>query len=309
LADEKNLTPLRSSIIRTLAYYDIFSYPLTAAEIFYNLGSNHTNLDEIKNELKNLSSYNIIYSKEEFFQLTDDEKYILRRKKGNELAKRRLKTAKKVSDLISRFPFIRGILLSGSISKGFMEEDSDIDYFIITYPNRVWFSRLILMLFKKLFLFNSKKIFCINYFVDSEKLEIEEKNIFTATEIVTLLPTYGKKIYDEFYEKNYWVKEFYPNYPKRETGNVIDRKDGIVKNFLEKILSKNIGDKIDDFAMSVFEKFNRIKYKNYGNEEFKIAFKSSKKESKHHPKFFQRRVLEEFNRKLELLEDRLKVSL
>jgi hypothetical protein len=309
LADEKNLTPLRSSIIRTLAYYDIFSYPLTAAEIYYNLGSNHTNLDEIKNELKNLSSYNIIYSKEEFFQLTDDEKYILRRKKGNELAKRRLKTAKKVSDLISRFPFIRGILLSGSISKGFMEEDSDIDYFIITYPNRVWFSRLILMLFKKLFLFNSKKIFCINYFVDSEKLEIEEKNIFTATEIVTLLPTYGKKIYDEFYEKNYWVKEFYPNYPKRETGNVIDRKDGIVKNFLEKILSKNIGDKIDDFAMSVFEKFNRIKYKNYGNEEFKIAFKSSKKESKHHPKFFQRRVLEEFNRKLELLEDRLKVSL
>jgi len=309
LADEKNLTPLRSSIIRTLAYYDIFSYPLTAAEIYYNLGSNHTNLDEIKNELKNLSSYNIIYSKEEFFQLTDDEKYILRRKKGNELAKRRLKTAKKVSDLISRFPFIRGILLSGSISKGFMKEDSDIDYFIITYPNRVWFSRLILMLFKKLFLFNSKKIFCINYFVDSEKLEIEEKNIFTATEIVTLLPTYGKKIYDEFYEKNYWVKEFYPNYPKRETGNVIDRKDGIVKNFLEKILSKNIGDKIDDFAMSVFEKFNRIKYKNYGNEEFKIAFKSSKKESKHHPKFFQRRVLEEFNRKLELLEDRLKVSL
>jgi len=61
--------------------------------------------------------------------------------------------------------------------------------------------------------------------------------------------------------------------------------------------------------MTVFEKFNRVKYKNYDNEEFKIAFKSSKKESKHHPKFFQRRVLEEFNRKLELLEDRLKVSL
>lgn len=309
MTEEINLNQLRSSIIRTLAYYDIFSYPLTAAEIYYNLGSNHTSLEEIKNELKNLSSINIIYSKEDFFQLTDDEKYVHRRKKGNELAEKRIKTAKRVSGLISRFPFIRGILLSGSISKGFMEEDSDIDYFIITHPNRVWFSRLMLMLFKKLFLFNSKKIFCINYFVDSEKLEIEEKNIFTATEIVTLLPTYGKKIYDEFYEKNYWVKEFYPNYPKRETDKVLDRKDGIVKIFLEKILSKNIGDKIDDFAMAVFDKFNRTKYKNYDSEEFKIAFKSSKKESKHHPKFFQRRVLEEFNRKLELLEDRLKVSL
>ncbi len=61
--------------------------------------------------------------------------------------------------------------------------------------------------------------------------------------------------------------------------------------------------------MAVFDKFNRTKYKNYDSEEFKIAFKSSKKESKHHPKFFQKRVLEEFNRKLELLEDRLKISL
>lgn len=309
MEDEIKLTQIRRGIIRTLAYYDIFSYPLTAGEIYYNLGNNHTSLEEIKSELKNLSSYNVIYSNEEFFQLNDDEKYVHRRKKGNELAEKRIKTARRVSGFISRFPFIRGILLSGSISKGFMEEDSDIDYFVITHPNRVWFSRLMLMIFKKLFLFNSKKIFCINYFVDSEKLEIEEKNIFTATEIVTLLPTYGKKLYDEFYEKNYWVKEFYPNYPKRETDKVIDRKDGIVKNFLEKILSKNIGDKIDDFAMAVFDKFNKSKYKNYDMEEFKIAFKSSKKESKHHPKFFQRRVLEEFNRKLELLEDRLKVSL
>jgi hypothetical protein len=309
LNDEFNLNHLGHDIIRTLAYYDIFSYPLTAEEIYYNLGNNHTSLEEITYELKNLTSNNIVYSKGEFFQLIDDEKYIHRRRNGNELAKKRLKTARKVSDFISRFPFIRGILLSGSISKGFMEVDSDIDYFVITHPNRVWFSRLMLMLFKKIFLFNSKKIFCINYFVDSENLEIEEKNIFTATEIVTLLPTFGKDIYEEFYKKNFWVKQFYPNYPKRETKEVIDRKNGNIKLLLEKILGKKFGDKIDDFAMTIFDKFNRTKYKNYDKEEFLVAFKSSKKESKHHPKFFQKRVLEEFNQKLKSLEDRMRVSL
>lgn len=266
-------------------------------------------MEEITRELNTLSSNNLVYCKEKFFQLKDDENYVLRRIKGNELAEKRLITARKVSSLISRFPFIRGILLSGSISKGFMEEDSDIDYFVITHPNRVWFSRLMLMLFKKLFLLNSKKIFCINYFVDTENLEIKEKNIFTATEIVTLLPTFGKDVSEEFFNRNFWVKEFYPNFPRRETNAVIDRKNGIIKSLLEKVLGKKFGDKVDDFAMMVFDKFNRTKYKNYDQDEFKIAFKSSKKESKHHPKFFQKKVLNEFEEKIKSLEERLNLSL
>ena len=306
---EKNQSLLRQSIIRTLAYYDIFSYPLTAEEVYHNLSNNHTSVEEIRQELENLTSNKLIFQKENFFQLKDDDNYVQRRRKGNQLADKRLKTARKISGFISRFPFIRGILLSGSISKGFMEEDSDIDYFVITHPNRVWFSRLILMLFKKLFLLNSKKNFCINYFVDSENLKIEEKNIFTATEIVTLIPTFGRNIYDEFYEKNFWIKQFYPNFPKRETLKILDGKNGIVKTFLEKLLGRKLGDKLDDFSMSLFNKFYKTKYKKFDHEDFKLAFKSSKKESKHHPKFFQKRVLVEFETKIKLLEDQLKISL
>ncbi len=300
---------MRRSILRTLAYYDIFSYPLTAEEIYLNLGVNHTSPEEIKKELESLSSEHIVFCKGEFFQLKNDDTSISRRQAGNKLAEKRLKTARRVSGFISRFPFIRGILLSGSISKGFMEEDADIDYFVITHPNRVWFSRFILMVFKKLFLLNSKKNFCINYFVDTEHLEIEEKNIFTATEIVTLLPTFGVNIYEEFYNKNLWVKQFYPNFPMRETSEVIDRKYGIIKSPLEKILGYRMGDKFDDFAMALFERFNKTKYKDYDKEEFKLAFKSSKKESKHHPKFFQRKVLQEFEGKIQSLQEQLNISL
>jgi len=166
-----------------------------------------------------------------------------------------------------------------------------------------------LMLFKKIFLLNSKRIFCINYFVDSENLEIQEKNIFTATELITLLPTFGRDIYEELYRKNSWVKQFFPNYPKRDTREVLDRKNGVIKSLLERILGRKFGDKIDDFAMALFDKFNKTKYKDYDKEEFKIAFKSSKKESKHHPKFFQKKVLLEFEKKIKLLEERLNLSL
>ena len=307
--NELNITPLKRDIIRTLAYYDIFSYPLTASEVYHNLRDNHTSLDEVKRELEKLSGNRILHQKGEFYLLNNNDNNIKRREKGNVLAKKRLKTAQRVSGFISRFPFIRGILLSGSISKGFMEEDSDIDYFVITHPNRVWFTRLMLMLFKKIFLLNSKKIFCINYFVDSENLEIQEKNIFTATELVTLLPTFSTEMYEELYAKNIWMRQFYPNFPKRETTEVLDRKNGILKSNLEKLLGNKLGDKIDDFAMALFDTFNKTKYKNYDKEEFKIAFKSSKKESKHHPKFFQKKVLQEFDRKIKSLEEKLGIPL
>jgi hypothetical protein len=164
------------------------------------------------------------------------------------------------------------------------------------------------MFYKKLFLLNSKKNFCINYFVDSENLEIHEKNIFTATEIVTLLPTYGKECYDKFYQENLWIKEFFPNFPKRDTSEILDRKNGVIKILFEKVLGKSLGNNLDDLSMSIFEKFYKIRYKNYNQEEFKLAFKSSKKESKHHPKFFQKKVLTEFESKIKLVEDRLNVS-
>ena len=309
MGDVLKINSLRQSVIKTLAYYDIFSYPLTASEVYYNLRENHTTPEEVKSELDNLCENKKIFKNEEFYLLTNDKQFITRRKEGNKIALKKLKTARRMSSFISRFPFIRGILLSGSISKGFMERDSDIDYFIVTHPNRVWFTRLMLMVFKKIFLLNSKKSFCINYFVDAETLEIQEKNIFTATELVTLVPTYGKDIYNQLYEKNLWTKSYFPNFPKRETQDIIDRKNGILKSILEKVLGKKLGDKIDDFAMSLFNKFYKIRYKNYDREDFKIAFKFSKKESKHHPKFFQKRVLQEFDNKIKMLEDRLKISL
>ena len=301
---EINITPLGRSIIRTMAYYDIFTYPLTAEEVYHNLITNHTNLDEVTKELYKLSDQKIVYKKENFFLLKDNDSYITRRLNGNKLAGKRLNTAKRISGFISRFPFTRGILLSGSLSKGFMEEDSDIDYFVITYPNRVWFTRLSLMLFKKVFLLNSKKNFCINYFVDAENLEIKEKNSFTAIELATLIPTYGTEMYEELYKQNIWIKDFFPNYPKRKTDDVSNKKNGIIKSLVEKLMMRKLGDKIDDFAMNLFNKFNRVKYKNFDEEDFKLAFKSSKKESKHHPKFFQKKVLQTFEEKIKAIEER-----
>ena len=91
--------------------------------------------------------------------------------------------------------------ISGSLSKGYYDDDGDIDFFIITSPKRLWIARTFLILYKKIFLLNSRKYFCVNYFISSNALEIEEKNIFTATELTTLLPMFGNGSFHKFYEK------------------------------------------------------------------------------------------------------------
>ena len=86
-------------------------------------------------------------------------------------------------------------------------------------------------------------------------------------------------------------------------------KKGIIKLSLEKIFGRKLGDNLDDYFMKMFEKYNKRRYSKYDSEEFKLAFKSSKKESKHHPKSFQKKVIEEFNKKIKVIEEELQVSL
>lgn len=305
----KYISETGKSIIKTLAYYDIFSYPLSAEEIYLNLGTDSVTPEEVSAEIKLLCNSGIIFNKDKFFMMSNTESFVSKRLEGNKLAEKRLSAAYTVSKYISKFPYVRAVLLSGSISKGYMDKDSDVDYFIITKPNRLWVARLFLMLFKKVFLLNSRKLFCINYFVDADTLEIEEKNIFTATELVTLIPTYSSDLYHELFQHNSWVKKYFPHFIKRDTSKVYDKQNSIIKKVFEKTLNNSIGDKLDNFAMKLFDRSNRLKYRKYDSNDFKVAFKTSKKESKHHPKFFQKRVLEAFDNKLKAVEETFHITL
>ena len=110
------------------------------------------------------------------------------------------------------FPFVKGIAVSGSLSKYFADEKTDIDFFIITTANRLWIARTILHIFKKFtYLLKMQDLFCMNYFIDEAELGILEKNIYTATEIATILPLFGYKIFDSFFKVNSWTRSFFPN--------------------------------------------------------------------------------------------------
>ncbi len=298
----ENLNHIDDHIVRTLLYYDIFNYPLKSEEIFRFLGIDSINESDFLSSLQFLKRHQIVFQFEDFFTLKNGRGSIDRRKKGNIEAEKYLMLAKKQAKFIAKFPFVRGVLASGSLSKGYMDENSDLDFFIITAPKRLWMARTLLAMYKRLFLFNSHKYFCVNYFVDEDHLEIEEKNLFTATELATVIPLYGSKQYENLNLSNTWVKAFFPNYNPRSITNVPLSKISFSKGILEKLSDFIFGDRIEKyFRHKTLARWKRLYQSSYSATDFQVAFKSKSYAAKNHDRNFQRKIMDLYEEKLQLM--------
>ena len=295
----KVITRVDEQILRTLLYFDIFNYPLKSEEVFKFLGIPALDKSIVTSRLSSLRDQKIIFQFGEFFSLKNDHALIDRRLKGNKEAEKYLILAQKKANLISKFPFVRAVLASGSLSKGYMDEGSDLDFFIITAPNRLWIARTLLVLYKRVFLANSHKHFCVNYFVDEKHLEIEEKNLFTATELATVIPLYGSKQYENLQEVNSWLVEFFPNYTPRSISDVPPSKLSWPKKVFEGLISLFFANTVEKYLQNATRsRWKRLYEKSYSASDFKVAFKSKSHASKNHPRNFQRTIIEVYDEKL-----------
>lgn len=285
-------------LLAPLIYFNIFSHPLRINELSDLLSVREEELNEL---LEPFVNQNICFKKDEFYGLSSEiENLVLERKKKEQRAKKYLKKLPFYTKIIASFPFVKGVAISGSLSKGVMHEDGDIDYFIITTKNRLWVCRTLLILFKKVFLLNSRKYFCVNYFIDEDNLVIKDKNVFTAIEVTHLKPVYNQSLFDQFSELNNWAAEYVQPAKHNERITCLEG-DSSVKKVLENLLSGTMGEKLDLFFMRLTLKKWESKFKNFSAEKFELTMRSNRGISKHHPSDFQNKVLQAYAEKLEEL--------
>lgn len=305
----KTLSAHESAVIRALIYFDVFSYPLKAKEIAECVDFKDNEGEDTVQSIQTLVEKGFCQEHNGFLGFGDLEAKVSRRVAGNNRAEKRMEAALKRSRFIAKFPFIRGVMLSGSLSKGYMAEDSDIDFFIVTQPGRLWVARTLLIFYKKLFLFNSHKDFCVNYFIDTAHLEIEDKNIFTAMETSTLIPTINPGLYKEFWAANTWVGKYFPNSSGRLNGNCAQMPTPWHKRFGEWMLKGGMGKSLDTWCLRRTLKHWQKKFGNMSKEDFELAMRSREYVSKHHPSDFQSRVLSRIQEKRHEFEQENEVKL
>lgn len=304
------ISELEKDIIKTLIYSDIFKYPLNNREICERSEIHKISIKEVEQGLKSLASKGLIFHLNGFYSTFNCPDLVERRLKGNKKAKKMLKIAKLISRFISFLPFVRGVFLSGSISKNYIDKQSDIDFFIVTTPGRLWITKAIAVLIKRTLLFNSYKYFCLNYFISEDHLEIEEKNIFTATELTTLIPTFGSDIYYRLMKENKWVSYYYPNYTKVNFNGTPRSQPGFFKKLLEKVFHGKYGNWLDDHLMKLFFRRAMKRFKKTMSErQFKIAFKTKKYTSKYHEKNYQKVIQDLYDDHLNTFENKFGVTL
>jgi hypothetical protein len=290
---------IKKDILATIAYFNMFDYPLKKNEIFLFL--NHgDDFIEFERALNFLTNDSIIFKIGEFYSLHNNPALGARRQNGYDRAIIMLRKAEKAAKIISAFPFVKGVAVSGSLSKYFADENTDVDFFIITTPNRLWIARTFLHLFKKItFLFNLQDLFCMNYFVDQSEPVILEKNIYTATEVATILPVRGGEAFEIFFRANSWTRNFLPN-KNICLPSIKEVKKTWLRYLTEKILDNRLGDRLDNFLMNLTGKSwdSKTRSNKRNSKGLVLSMHIGKHFSKPNPEIFQKRLLQRYEMSL-----------
>ena len=283
-----------------MAYFDLFNYPLATEDVCWFLDRNATQ-EDVKRELEELVREERLFRVGPFYSLQNDAALAARRLRGEAHADELLILANRGARLLYQFPFVRGVCISGSLSKRCADEKADIDYFIITKGNRLWIARTLLHLFKKLtYLRGRQHRYCMNYFIDEEALEIKEKNIFTAVELITLMPVCGNGGLTHFFQANSWTNQYLPHYNDRPTEAVNEHRASWLKQTLERLLDHRLGDRMENYFRGVTDRRWKKKTER-GDVNMKgetMTLQCDAHYSRPNPEIFQQKILGKYHRRV-----------
>ena len=152
------------------------------------------------------------------------------RKTREKYSQEKLQKTQKIIFWLKKIPTIQAVFLTGSVAANNAKKNADIDLMIITKPNTLWLTRLIIFKYLKSFA-------CPNIFLDTNHLEIMEKNLYTAHEILQAKCLYDRSNINFLWLKNNsWAKEFLPNIYNLKIKNCKIKNSLKISNFKFQIL-------------------------------------------------------------------------
>ncbi len=259
---------------------------------------------QVKASLTKLVDQGFITCKGDFYGLDLEDQSIQERLADEARMEKAKARILKSSKIIASFPFVRSVAISGSVSKGVMKANGDVDFFIVTKQGRLWLCRTMLILNKKILRLNSRKYFCVNYFVGDESLAIPDENIFTANELAHLIPMYGQDCFKELMTTNNWYNSFLPNHSRNQAIDPVNDKNPWHKKSLEYMFRGRFGTWLDKRFQAATLKRWKKKFAHFGDEEFELAMRSERDVSKHHPSNFQLKIIAHLDEEKKRMSDK-----
>ncbi|OGH67121.1 MAG: hypothetical protein A3B90_02175 [Candidatus Magasanikbacteria bacterium RIFCSPHIGHO2_02_FULL_41_13] len=224
---------LAQSVLKTLAFFDIFDYPLTreelwrflwqAPEIQYSdfvIQVEEILQNELATTVESLGGYYFFPGRSEL---------IAKRERKVSYTEEKIKIACRAARKLRYIPFIEAMFVCNLLPV-VVKASSDIDVLIIAKENRIWFTRflstLVLTLFRlrptnfgfSFFSANKKKSMtdkiCLSFYLTEKHLDlsnicIEGIDVYQAYWNINLVPLYEREdLHTQFQKKNRWVEKY-----------------------------------------------------------------------------------------------------
>lgn len=268
---------LKASILKTIAFFDIFSFPLTAEEIkeyLYNY-KKPVHIKEIKGTLDGMENVEKIH---DYYVLKDRAKLADLRKSRKFIAEKFWGRVRQYGQYITQVPFVEMVAVCNNLAYDNATELSDIDLFIVIKKGRMWLARLIITLILQFHGVrrhgnNITGRFCLSFFITPEKLNMEPlllhpEDPYMAYWTKLLMPIYGEKAYQQFMDENRsWLYQKYGfSFGELAKKHFSFRKNSKTKRFWEFIFSGRLGNLCEWLLKKTFKKRTLAKSHQLGPE-------------------------------------------
>lgn len=254
-------TSLNRAILETLAYSDIFDYPLHLNELHRYLTVPAT-LDELKIALSTRDSR--IEFQDDYYFLAGRKELVAIRQERERTSGSVFRRALRYGRLLGRLPFIRMVGLTGSLAVRNSDEHADLDYMLVAAHGRVWLARAFALLLGRLTALFGNTL-CPNLIVSEQSLEWFQPDLYSARELCQMIPVSGREIYQRLRKLNGWTMEYLPN-----ATDMPENDDGIADELewafpVELVLRNPLGDRLEAWEMK--RKVTRFTHQaGYGDE-------------------------------------------
>lgn len=240
---------ISKNILATIAYYDVFSYPMTSFEIWkYIMRSDYYEEDNVKqvdlhqivHELKQDPLIRFIEEYNGFYFLKGRKSIVEERICNSKISFSKAKRLRRVINIFRFIPFVRMVGVTGRLAMKNTRPSSDWDLLVVLKNGHIWTGRTLVTLIMHLIgkRRHSNKIkdrICLNYFITDKSLEISTKDLYSANEYFFMYPLFGFDTFIKFQLKNRWISSMKPNYMPSEISPIGLIKDNSFYQYIRKI--------------------------------------------------------------------------
>jgi len=213
---------LSRAIDRTIEYARLFQYPLTPEELRERLFDVKVDAVTIDTALKSR-------------HYEPDATLLAVRAERETISDQAIQEVHPHLQTLASLPFVRMIAFSGATAHRNMTTTEDVDLFIVAEDGKLWAVFLTAVVWSKAK--GLRKRLCMNYLISDRALPLCEHDDFTAQQVASLKPVFGKAVYDRFIGANPFVARCFPNFdPSRHRDAYLELNTGRWKPFVEGLL-------------------------------------------------------------------------